>query len=101
MVDWLEIVNPEAIVRVDFSRVDLNADFSDRLLGCRYYGCSVARLYNRGRPHARLGPGLPERSPGLPAAPIVGQRLPGDVRVVARPILGGLHHEHGFEKLAA
>ena len=57
--------------------------------------------YNRGRPHARLGPGLPEPSPGLPAAPIVGHALPRDMRVVVRPILGGLHHEYGLEKLAA
>ena len=57
--------------------------------------------YNRGRPHASLGPGLPEASPGLPAIPIAGHRLPREVRVVARPILGGLHHEYGLERLAA
>ena len=57
--------------------------------------------YNRGRPHASLGPGLPESPPGLPAALIVGHALPRDLRVVARPILGGLHHEYGLEKLAA
>jgi putative transposase len=57
--------------------------------------------YNRGRPHARLGPGLPEPSPGLPAAPIVGQALPRDMRVVARSILGGLHPEYELEKVAA
>jgi transposase InsO family protein len=57
--------------------------------------------YNRGRPHASLGPGLPEPPPGLPAPPITGHHLPQDVRVIARPILGGLHHEYGLEKLAA
>jgi putative transposase len=57
--------------------------------------------YNRGRPHARLGPGLPERSPGLPVAPIAGHHLPQDMRVIARPILGGLHQEYDLEKLAA
>ncbi len=57
--------------------------------------------YNRGRPHACLGPGLPEPPPGLPAAPIAGHDLPRDMRVVARSILGGLHHEYGLEKLAA
>jgi putative transposase len=57
--------------------------------------------YNRGRPHACLGPGLPEPPPGLPATPIVGHDPPRNVRVVARSILGGLHHEYGFEKLAA
>lgn len=57
--------------------------------------------YNRGRPHASLGPGLPEPPPGLPATPITGLRLPCDARVVARSILGGLHHQYGWEKLAA
>ena len=57
--------------------------------------------YNRARPHSRLGPGLPEASPGLPAAPIVGHALPQTMRVVARPILGGLHHEYALEKRAA
>jgi transposase InsO family protein len=57
--------------------------------------------YTRGRPHASLGPGLPESPPGLPAPPITGHRLPRDARVVARSILGGLHHEYGLERLAA
>lgn len=56
--------------------------------------------YNR-RPHAGLGPGLPEPSPGLPAALIVGHELPQRMRIVTRSILGGLHHEYGLEKLAA
>lgn len=56
--------------------------------------------YNRGRPHSSLGPGLPAPGVGLPAALIAGHRLPRDFRVVARPILGGLHHEYGLEKLA-
>jgi putative transposase len=57
--------------------------------------------YNRGRPHASLGPGLPEPSLGLPASPIAGHRLPNDAQVMARSVLGGLHHEYGLEKLAA
>jgi transposase InsO family protein len=57
--------------------------------------------YNRGRPHACLGPGLPEPPPGRPAVPIIGHDLPRDMRVEARSILGGLHHEYGLEKLAA
>jgi putative transposase len=56
---------------------------------------------NRGRPPASLGPGLPEPSPGLPAAPIAGHHLPRKRRLTARPILGGLHHEYGLEKVAA
>jgi len=57
--------------------------------------------YNRGRPHASLGPGLPAPPLGLPAASIAGHDLPRGMRVVARSILGGLHHEYGLEKLAA
>jgi len=57
--------------------------------------------YNRAGPHSRLGPGLPQPPPELPAAPIVGHELPRDMRVVTRSILGGLHHEYGLEKLAA
>ena len=47
--------------------------------------------YNPGRPHACFGPSVPESPPGLPVPPITGHRLPRDARVVARPILGGLH----------
>jgi transposase InsO family protein len=58
--------------------------------------------YNRGRPHSSLGPGIPEPPPGLPAAlQIHRHRLPKERRVRATPILGGLHHESGLEKLAA
>lgn len=56
---------------------------------------------NRGRPHAGLGPGLPEPSPGLPAAVIAGHQFPQHMRIVTRSILGGLHHEYEWEKLAA
>jgi transposase InsO family protein len=57
--------------------------------------------YNRGRPHASLGPGIPERSlaDGISKSP--GHQLPDGSRVVARPILGGLHHEYRLEQQAA
>jgi putative transposase len=55
----------------------------------------------RSRPHASLGPGLPEPGAGVPAAPITDHRLPRDARVVARSVLCGLHHEYGLVKLAA
>ncbi|MFI5342411.1 MAG: aldehyde ferredoxin oxidoreductase C-terminal domain-containing protein [Candidatus Methylomirabilales bacterium] len=42
-----------------------------------------------------------EPGAGLPAAPTTGHRLPPDTWVVARPILSGLHHEYGLERLAA
>ncbi len=57
--------------------------------------------YNRGRPHACLGPGLPEPSRELPAPVLAGHRLPATSRVVARSVLGGLHHEYSLERLAA
>jgi putative transposase len=57
--------------------------------------------YNRGRPHSSLGPGLPEPPSQLPAPVLAGHRLPRGSRVVARSVLGGLHHEYGLERLAA
>jgi len=57
--------------------------------------------YNRGRPHSSLGPGLPEPPSQLPAPVPAGHRLPRGSRVVARSVLGGLHHEYGLERLAA
>ena len=57
--------------------------------------------YNRGRPHASLGPGIP----GLPRdeaeQPSNGHRVPDGYRVVAAPILAGLHHEYRLESKAA
>jgi putative transposase len=56
--------------------------------------------YNRGRPHASLGPGIPEPA----SAPIPEQadrhRLAVGHRILARPILGGLHHEYRLELAA-
>jgi putative transposase len=57
--------------------------------------------YNRGRPHASLGPGIPdplaERKPPVST----GHRLPEHGRVIATPILGGLHHEYQLAQEAA
>jgi putative transposase len=48
--------------------------------------------YNQGRPHLSLGPGIPQPPPHLPAPRQAHRhRLPEHLRVVARPILGGLH----------
>ena len=57
--------------------------------------------YNRGRPHASLGPGIPEPSADIPAPPVSGYRIPYDHRVVGSPVLGGLHHEYRLERIAA
>jgi putative transposase len=58
--------------------------------------------YNVGRPHMAFGPGIPQP---LPPAPVPLQeqrhRIPPHLQVVARPILGGLHHEYCLEKKAA
>jgi transposase InsO family protein len=53
--------------------------------------------YNRGRPHASLGPGIPDPLPELKER----LRLPEHLRVVATPILGGLHHEYRLARDAA
>jgi putative transposase len=59
------------------------------------------RHFKRGCPHTSRGPDLPERPAGLPAPPLSGHRLPSQCRVVARSVLGGLHHEFGLERMAA
>lgn len=56
--------------------------------------------YNRGRPHASLGPGIPE-PPALTVAPSAGHHIPLGHWVAAKPILAGLHHEYRLEPLAA
>jgi transposase InsO family protein len=58
--------------------------------------------YNGGRPHMSLGLGIPQPLPPLPA-PLRGHRhqLPDHLRVVTRPILGGLHHEYRLEEQTA
>jgi hypothetical protein len=49
-----------------------------------------------------LGPGMPQPPPALPV-PVQARRhrLPEPLRVVARPVLGGLHHEYGLEEWVA
>jgi transposase InsO family protein len=57
---------------------------------------------NAGRPHMALGPGIPQPPSSLPA-PLQTHRhrLPQHLRVVARPVLGGLHQEYWLEEQAA
>jgi putative transposase len=60
------------------------------------------RHYNAGRPHMALGPGIPQPSAQLPA-PLQTRRhqRPEQLRVVACPVLGGLHHDYRLEKKVA
>ena len=57
--------------------------------------------YNRGRPHASLGPGIPDPLSVRKPLMSTGHRLPEHGRVIATPILGGLHHEYELENVAA
>src|SRR5499433_3685636 len=57
--------------------------------------------YNGGRRHMSLGPGMPQPPPPLPVLLQAHRhRLPEHLRVVVRPILGGLHHDYRLEKQA-
>ena len=57
--------------------------------------------YNRGRPHASLGPGIPEPPQANVPALVHRHKLPARHRVAKTAILGGLHHEYRLEKEAA
>jgi putative transposase len=55
--------------------------------------------YNRGRPHMSLGPGIPDAPDRAPVAS--DHRIRDAHQVVAKSILGGLHHEYRLEPRAA
>jgi putative transposase len=58
--------------------------------------------YNQGRPHASLGPGIPEPAEmPVPPPPHGRHSSAMDFKVAARAILGGLHHEYRWERIAA
>ena len=57
--------------------------------------------YNRGRPHASLGPGIPDPLSELNQLVSTGHHLPEHAQVIASPILGGLHHEYRLARDAA
>ena len=56
--------------------------------------------YNRGRPHASLGPGIPDPPAMGISVPSHRHHLPSGHRVTSTAILGGLHHEYRLEKVA-
>ena len=57
--------------------------------------------YNWGQPHSSLGPGTPDAGPSYEGVTQRGHRIPIDHQVVAKAILGGLHHEYRLERRAA
>ena len=57
--------------------------------------------YNQGRPHASLGPGIPEMPCVETQQQSNAHRIPDGQRFVAVSILAGLHHEYGLEPRAA
>ena len=79
---------------IDWRRI-LTVVKPDTLIRWHRKGC------NRGRPHASLGPGLPEPPPGPQGPEPCGHRLPARHRVVATPILSGLRHEYRLDREAA
>jgi putative transposase len=54
---------------------------------------------NRGRPHASLGPGIPDRPSEQHPEQTDRHRFPVDRRVSSTAILGGLHHEYRLERV--
>jgi putative transposase len=56
--------------------------------------------YNRGRPHSRLKPGIPDRRAAL-LHRAHRHRFEEAERVISKPVLGELHHEYVVERIAA
>jgi len=71
------------------------------LLNSRVFVRCRGLASNRGRPHASLGPGIPDPAHDWLAPPSSGHRIRDGYRVVAKPVLGGLHHEYRLEAMAA
>ena len=58
--------------------------------------------YNRGRPHSRLGPGVPDPPRKAEVVPQSENRhrLAAGELVLAKSVLGGLHHEYSIATLS-
>jgi hypothetical protein len=61
----------------------------------------VVELYNQGRPHASLGPGVFDSPEKLAQKRPNRYCLSTGYRIVTKPVLGGLHYEYRLEKVAA
>ena len=59
--------------------------------------------YNGGRPHSALGPGVPDPPQNQEAIPKLEtrHRLAADALVLAKSVLGGLHHEYSLAPRSA
>ena len=59
--------------------------------------------YNRGRPHSMLGPGVPDPPRGSVVVPKSESRhrLAAGALVLAKSVLGGLHHEYSVAAVSA
>ena len=58
--------------------------------------------YNSGRPHSSLSPGIPDEAhKGTGQNGRTRQTMRERAPVIARPVLGGLHHEYVWEEVAA
>jgi putative transposase len=56
--------------------------------------------YNARRPHRSLGPGVPDRVRQNPNACNQAGQSQRASQVIAKPILGGLHHEYRWDAAA-
>ena len=59
---------------------------------------SWVKHYNRGRPHSKFGPGVPDPPLGAVVVPKSESRhrLAAGALVIANSVLGGLHHEYSL-----
>jgi transposase InsO family protein len=58
--------------------------------------------HNQGRPHASLGPGIPDSRLANPVTPQEHRHIiPVYLKLVGHPVLGGLHHKYGLVPKAA
>jgi hypothetical protein len=75
---------------------------AEAVVACDFFVAVTATFrmlhYNHGRPHMSLGPGGPD-PPTMPASAKYQKsrhRLGEGIVVLAKSILGGLHHEYSF-----
>jgi transposase InsO family protein len=108
--DWrsaLVIVKPATLIgwhRAAFRRF---WRWKSRPVGRPLNACHLRRTlrewtchYNAGRPHRSLGPGIPDALQQTPPARKQPDRLCRVSQVIAKPILGGLHHEYRWPNAA-